>query len=327
MVNSMRSKLLMAAALSEILTGGAAHAHEPKAAWPAQGQDPPQQSSRAQQQQDGFVYTNVLGDVTSAKSPNPGRLHVFGSLLALTSDYFRAAFDNVPEELETITFGPNLSLVFELLSDSEGFLRDISLTAGTTNNFAPETRPRSDDWWYESDNYIALAARFRGGWLAGLTYTVFSVPNDIAETVDELAFAVSYTGDTLIGKLSPQLKIIARPTDEPEDPEGILTQLVVTPSVKVREGTDYPITFSVPLTLGIGFDDYYGRGTDTSIYGAISPTASVPLAFIPSDFGNWTFSVGADVWIREDDIAEAAPKLSDDDTIVTRGRAAISFVY
>ena len=176
--------------------------------------------------------------------------------------------------------------------------------------------------WYESNNFAALTARLGRDWLGQITYSMYSSPNDVSATGYELALAGAYRGENLLGWLKPQLKI-AKPTDR----GGVYTELVATPGLTLREDAAYPITVGVPLTLGIGFDDYHGPGAGTTGFVGAGLSGSVPLAFMPSEYGSWTFSAGVDLILREDDIDDAGGPFDDAGNFVPIGRMAISFVY
>lgn len=62
------------------------------------------------------------------------------------------------------------------------------------------------------NSFAALTARHGRNWLTQATFTIYSSPNDAAETACEVALAGSYRSDNLLGSLSPQLKL-AKPTD------------------------------------------------------------------------------------------------------------------
>ena len=150
----------------------------------------------AQERTVTFAQVGSLGDVSVAESPNTGMVHVSGGLRIDTADYFRGAFDDVPERLDEIVFGPDLSVTFELWREPTGFLRDLSLTLGTQNGLAEQVQ-RTDslnDWWYESNNFVGLAARLPADWVVCLTYTIYTSPNDVSPTFQEVALATKYTG-------------------------------------------------------------------------------------------------------------------------------------
>ncbi|MGH6912717.1 MAG: hypothetical protein ACREH3_03305 [Geminicoccales bacterium] len=276
-----------------------------------------------QTQSQELIYGGVLGDIREAETTNPGKTHVAGGLGAASADYFRGGFDDVPSDLDEIAIGPDLSVVFELWEDQPGPVRDLSLTLGTQNNFADQVQPTDSDIdkWYESNNFAALTARLGRDWLGQVAYTMYGSPNDVSPTGYELSLAGAYRGQNLLGGLKPQLKL-AKPTDR----GGVYTELVATPGLTLLEDGAYPITLGVPLTLGVGFDDYYSNAGTTGFVSA-GLSGSVPLAFIPSDYGSWKLTAGVDLILREDDLDDAGGPFDDAGNVVPIGKMAISFVY
>lgn len=280
----------------------------------------------AQESRRAFSHVGSLGDVASSQSDNPGRIHVIGKLRLDTADYFRGAFDDVPERLDEVVFGPDLSLTFELLPREVGMLRDLTLTVGSQNGLADQVQPTESEnqWWYESNNFAGLAARLDEDWLLGLTYTIYTSPNDVSPTFQEVALAGRYTGRLLGVALGPQLKVVV-PVDR-EDAAfktGVYTELSLAPSLRPFGNV---MTLSFPLTVGVGFDDYYGPGSGTSAFGAAGVTVSFPLRFMPPGYGGWAFSVGGEAVLRDDDIRRLS-SFDGDDSFIFIGRAAITVTY
>jgi len=272
-----------------------------------------------------FGQVNSLGDVGGVQSPNTGMLHVTGGLRIDSADYFRGAFDDVPERLDEVVIGPDLSLTFELWRDRPGFFSGLSLTLGTQNGFAEQVQPTDslNDWWYESNNFVGLAATLPGDWVLGVTYTVYASPNDVSPTFQEGAIALKYGGSVFGVALNPQLKV-AVPLDR-EDvafQTGVYTELSLTPTFRPFA----PVTLSFPLAVGAGFDGYYGPGDDASVYGSAGVTASIPLAFIPAGYGRWGLSAGAQVLVRDDDIRRLST-FDGDDNVILLGKIALTFAY
>ena len=279
----------------------------------------------AQEADDEFIYGSVLGDIQQAETANPGRIHALANLGVASADYFRGGFDDVPSDLDEIAFGPDLSVAFELWQDRPWPVADLSLTLGTQNNLADQVQPTdaSAEDWYESNNFAALTARLGQDWLGQLTYTIYSSPNDVSGTAYELALAGSYRGSNPIGGLSPQLKL-AKPTDRSE---GLYTELRATPGLTLFEDGSYPLSLTAPVTLGVGFDDYYGSGTGTTGFVGLGLSGSVPLAIIPADYGSWTFSAGVDLLLREDDLADAGDPFDDAGNLVPIGSLTLAVAY
>jgi hypothetical protein len=205
-------------------------------------------------------------------------------------------------------------------------LRDLSLTLGTQNGLANQVQPTDsqNEWWYESNNYVGLAARLPGDWVVGLTYTVYASPNDVSPTFQEAALAMRYTGTVLGLSLSPQLKV-AVPLDREDRAfhTGVYTELALTPSIKPFGDA---VTVGFPLVVGAGFDGYYGPEDDASVYGGGGVNVSVPLTLIPSSYGRWSLNVGGHVVVRDDDIRRLST-FDGGDNVILLGKAAIGFTY
>lgn len=273
-----------------------------------------------------FGRIGALGDVTESKTPNRGMVHVNGKLSIDTADYFRGAFDDVPESLDQLVIGPDLGVTFELWRARAGVLRDLSLTVGTQNGFADQVQ-RTDsqnEWWYESNNYAGFAARLGGDWLLGATYTIYASPNDVSPTFQEAALAVKWGGRIAGLSLDPQVKV-AIPLDRQNAAfqTGVFTQLKLAPSVPLLGDA---LTLKFPLAVGVGLDGYYGPNDDMSAYGSAGVALSIPLRFISSQYGAWALSLGADAIVRDDDIRRLST-FDRDDTVVILGSAALSFTY
>jgi hypothetical protein len=157
-----------------------------------------------------------------------------------------------------------------------------------------------------------------------VTYTVYTSPNDVSPTFQEVALAGKHTGRLFGVSLGPQLKIVV-PVDR-EDvafQTGVYTELSVTPNLKPFGEV---VTLSFPLAVGVGLDDYYGPGSGTSAFGSAGVTASFPLPLVPQGYGSWTFSVGGEAVVRDDDIRRLST-FDGGDTAILVGRVALTLAY
>ena len=256
---------------------------------------------------------------------NTGKLHVTGEVGMETAGFFRGVFDDVPENLDAVEIGPTLRLTLEL--PSAGVVREPSLTVGSGNNFwTDDVLPTDDDSlddWFESDNFVGLAAGLGEDWQAALTYTHYGSPNDVSPTAEEVAVAAKYAGLSHGGvALAPQLKA-AFPVDEGE---GLFLQLSAAPALPGSRlfGTD--VSLSLPLTVGLGVADYYGPGTDEAAYLSAGAALSLPLP-LPPHYGSWAVGASASLLWREDDLADADPPVADGDNVVVIGGLAVTVAY
>jgi hypothetical protein len=69
---------------------------------------------------------------------------------------------------------------------------------------------------------------------------------------------------------------------------GWYYELGIAPSYTFLPKATYPITLSIPATVGLGDAGMY-LGNNFG-YFSVGPSVSVPLAFIPSGFGSWTLT-------------------------------------
>jgi hypothetical protein len=74
----------------------------------------------AQTQSQELIYGGVLGDIREAETTNEGKAYVAGGLGAASADYFCGGFDDVPNDLDEIAIGPDLSVVFEVWQNRPG---------------------------------------------------------------------------------------------------------------------------------------------------------------------------------------------------------------
>jgi hypothetical protein len=282
-------------------------------------------TAAAQEAENTFIYSNSVADIQQATTVNPGRIHITANFSVATADYFRGAFDDVPSDLDQIAYGPDLSVAFELWRDRPWPVPELSLSLGTQNNLAEQVQPTdaSLEDWYESNNFAALTVRFGQDWLGQLTYTIYGSPNDVSGTAYQIALAGSYRGQNLIGGLKPQLKL-AVPTDSGD---GVYTELVAGPGFTLFEDGSYPLSLSAPATLGIGVDDYYGAGSGTTGFVGLSLIGGVPLAFIPEDYGSWTFKAGVNLLLRDQAIVDRGKPFDDAGNFVPIGTISIGAAY
>ncbi len=265
------------------------------------------------------------GDVISTRTPNEDNLHVFGSFTVATADYFRGAFDGVEEDLDEWSYRPTLGLAVDL-AQGTGALTNLSLTLGMANGFTNtdyDHAAKQRESWYKGDFFTGLAANLFDDFLAGLTYTAYTSPNDVLPTNHELAIAVGYQGRNIVGRLVPTVKW-ALPLDE-ED--GSFLAIGVEPAFTFFHDASYPVTVSLPLEIGTGFSNYYDQDEDEAGYFSFGLLGVVPLRFMPASIGSWRAFAGIEQILRDNDVADAGGGIDDDDNSITEASLGISFVF
>ena len=80
-------------------------------------------------------------------------------------------------------------------------------------------------------------------------------------------------------------------TGDLTEENACVIQAGINPGFSFLEDSDYPITVSIPANVGYFTDPYQGGNGAGFGYLNAGVSASVPLAFIPKGYGNWSASV------------------------------------
>jgi hypothetical protein len=265
------------------------------------------------------------------KSPNTGRLSISAGV-DWTSAYF---FRGIKQETEDLILQPYGELTFKLVENA-GALTSLSLTAGIWNSLhsgatgSDSLTAADPKVWYELDGYGKLSAVLREDLTASIIYTAYTSPNDLFGTVQEVAVGLGYNDAKLLGPfaLNPSF-LVAFEFDGQADAgrdKGVYGQIGIAPGYTFWPESAYPVSLSVPLAVGLSLKDYYEFGTgsdDTFGYFSGGVTLSVPLAFIPPEFGKWLIKGGVQVLVLGDNLKA----INDGDEVQVIGTLGLAFTY
>jgi hypothetical protein len=264
------------------------------------------------------------------KGPNTGRLSISAGV-DWTSAYF---FRGIKQETEDLILQPYGELGIKVV-DQAGALTSLTVTGGIWNSL--QTGPTSDpplasdpEIWYEFDGYVRLSAVLWEDLTAYALYTAYTSPSGAFNTVQEIAFGFGYNDAKFMGPfaLNPTF-LIAFEIDGQADAgadKGVYAQIGIAPGYTFLAESPYPITVSVPLSVGLSLSDYYEFGTgsdDTFGYFSGGVTVAVPLAFIPPDFGKWLVKAGVTVLYLSDNLKA----INDGDRVQAIGTVGLAFSY
>jgi hypothetical protein len=249
-----------------------------------------------------------------------------------TSAYF---FRGIKQETEDVILQPYGELTFKLVENA-GALTSLSLTAGIWNSL--HTGPTGSDSvtasdpkvWYELDGYGKLSAVLGEDLTTYALYTAYLSPNNVFNTVQEIAFGVAYNDAKLLGPfaLNPSF-LVAFEFDGQADAgadKGVYAQIGIAPGYAFLADSASPVNLSVPLSVGLSLSDYYEFGTgsdDTFGYFSGGVTVSVPLAFIPPEFGKWLVKGGVTVLYLGDNLKA----VNGGDEVQVIGTVGLAFTY
>jgi hypothetical protein len=189
------------------------------------------------------------------------------------------------------------------------------------------------DIWYEFDYYLGFSFDFAKAFNLNLSYWEFLSPNEGFGTSKNYQAKLSFNdADFFTGKAGLAVKpyvIAFLETDGKAGSgadEGLYVELGIEPTVFTANAeSQYPLALSVPVTVGLGFNDFY---EDDEALGFVSVglKVGVPLAFIPTSYGAWTANAGVYYYFYgdgTDDFNEGTGD-GDDDIVASAG---ISFTF
>ncbi|MFQ5803918.1 MAG: hypothetical protein ACE5JQ_13565 [Candidatus Methylomirabilales bacterium] len=233
---------------------------------------------------------------------NKGRISLSAGVDFPTAYFFRG----ILQEDGGFIAQPYVDATLTLYEGEKG-LNSVGATLGIWNSFhagaSGGSGPNSDPKiWYEADLYGGFTFGLFDKFETGVTYTAYTSPNGAFSTVQEVSFSFSFDDSDLLGPfaLSPSalLAVEVKGQADGGSNKGVYLQLGVEPGLTLIESEKYPVSLSFPLTLGLSLSDYYQdpvTGDDSTFgYFDLGVALSMPLGFIPADYGSWDFYVKGD---------------------------------
>jgi len=243
--------------------------------------------------------------------PNRGRVS-FTIGQDFTTAYF---FRGILQERDGFIYQPYAEMAINLF-EGERVLTSIDLGMGvwfslqTEKTLASGSGPSN---LYETDYYPSLSLGWEYGLTTSLAYVVYTGPNGSFNTIQQLDFGIAWDDSEVFDSpvsFGPSVTFSFELDNTSfGDKEGGYFELAAAPSIELEiseAAADYPITLAAPLALGLSMYDYYETATQDQTFGFFSfgANAGVPLAFIPSDFGSWSASLGINVLVLSDTLEE-----------------------
>jgi len=250
----------------------------------------------------GFAAESEMAAPAPVPAPvNTGAINFNFGADFQTADFFRGVrqTDNSP------IIKANIALQSRLI-ESENF--NLKPYIGLINTFAERSTANPPLSFYECDILMGLDWQFNA-LTVRTAYNARPSPNGSFATIHEAEASFWYDDGGLWDKLGLPVPIKIAPHAgyyrEIRDnnfvpfvrsnPHHLDTyvEVGITPQTTISPfGAKWPITISVPATLGLSPDDYYDLGNtghnDTLGYVSVSGVGSIPLP-VPQRFGAWEF--------------------------------------
>jgi hypothetical protein len=246
----------------------------------------------------------TLAGTAAPKNPAlapPPPAPLFNALLQLdfSDHYITPRGLNV--ENNGLIFQPLFLVFWDLYSDDNGFLQDVTLTTGVWSSFHTRESGVDPGHWNEFDPIAGLGLKFADNWKLDLNYTAFRSMVDAYPTSHHLEVKLSYDDSKLLGAfaLKPfiafwkELENKATVAFNPAtSEESYYFTLGINPSFKAG-----PVKFEFPTYINWVDGDFYqkfdgsGGGSGVAVFGT-ELKVSVPLTFVPKDLGFWSLYAG-----------------------------------
>jgi hypothetical protein len=240
------------------------------------------------------------GPASEEKVPNTGRVSLGLGADWASAYYFRGIAN---EQNGGSNVQPYAEVGFKLL-ETTGPLTSLVLTPGIWNNFhygdGTLVDPSDPGFWFESDLYARLSATWWEVFTTGVTYTYYTSPNDSFTSYADVGLSFGLNDAKWLGDfaLNPSLLFAFETKGEAlasvDGDKGIYMGIGLAPGYTFFADTPHPINVSAPMTAGFSVKDYYTVNGKNQTWGYFSggPLLTVPLKFIPADYGSWSLRAG-----------------------------------
>jgi hypothetical protein len=187
--------------------------------------------------------------------------------------------------------------------------------------------------WYEFDWWAGGSFALSKDFSLGLLYQEFHSPNGGFSSCKNVQAKLSYSDASTPWAekgfaLNPYVIAFYELDGKAGtgSDEGLYIEVGVSPSFALTKGGAYPVTLSIPITAGFGFDDFY---EDDDHFGFVAGGVSLsfPLAFIPPKYGAWTGSVGATYYYYGDGVDDFNQGTGNDDDHIIVGTASVALSF
>jgi hypothetical protein len=235
--------------------------------------------------------------------------YISGDLgVQFVSTYYSRGILQGPQGKAGFDAQPYLDLYFKLY-EGTGVVNKVTLNLGLWSNIASDTKPslggpvtRGLSSWTEFDWMPGISVTFAKNFTLTVSYFEFDYPAQGSSPQRSINTSLAYDDTDLLGMwaLHPHVTFLQELTGNPSGGHvglglaggsklGQYYEVGIAPSFTFLKDSKYPITFALPVTVGLGSNGFYGTGFG---YTSVGGTLSVPLAFVPAGFGSWTASVG-----------------------------------
>jgi hypothetical protein len=223
--------------------------------------------------------------------PNTGALAYTGGLDFPSKYVFRGI---VQESDSKLTLFPYADLGIGFYS-GEGAIKSASANFGLWNSLmtgSSGSDGQTGKLHYEEDFYASMTLGFARGLSLGTTYTAYTSPNGMFNTVHELALKVSKSH--FLAPYGIVAFELAGQADAGNN-KGVYLELGSAPSWPIANGK---ATLGIPVKFGFSLNDYYELDGQDHKFGYVDVGAlvTVPISSSTNKFGAWNIHGGVELY-------------------------------
>jgi hypothetical protein len=240
------------------------------------------------------------GPAFAQDDPNSGSLTFTGGFDMPSIYYFRGIRQDTDPGFTLWPFGD----VGLSLASGDGPVKSATLNVGVWNSLHSGSAGldgTSGRLHYEEDFYAGLSLGLAGGMTLGTTFTAYTSPNGMFNTVKEISVKAAHAD------LLAPYGLVAVELEGQADAganEGIYLELGAGPSVPLGGGR---ATLAIPTKVGLSLRDYYegfdefGVAEDSRFgFFSVGGLLTFPITAMPTRFGAWNVHGGADFLVFGD---------------------------
>jgi hypothetical protein len=244
-----------------------------------------------------------------ADGPNLGNVSLDAGFEIVSEYWFRGIF----QENKGVIVQPYAEIGFSWPQVAESIgIDDVYTYVGSwaslhSKNTGTAGNPGHGSF-YEYDFYAGIGVVI-ANFDVYLEYVNYMSPNNAFAGVEELILGVGYDDSELWGDflgggfaLNPYA-YIAFGIDDKAGDDTVYLELGLAPEFVLVESEEIPVTLTIPVALGLGLNNWYiDEDGDDNTFGffSIGAIVSVPVTFIPAEYGSWTASAGLTVLFLND---------------------------
>jgi hypothetical protein len=245
------------------------------------------------------VLAAVLAAGPATAAVNSGKVS-FSLGMDVTTAYF---FRGILQERDGFIGEPYGEISYSLYENKGAPISSVSLTGGLWASLHSEKTGNTGTGapaFYELDVYGGANVGIYDKLDAGVSYIVYTSPNNAYSKIQEVDFSLGLDDSEWLGPLAlnPHALVAIETEHSAFGPKrGTYGELGIEPAFEVIPGDRYPVTLSLPMVAGFSVDNYYENSTGKNDqgwgYASFGAVFSVPLAFIPEEYGSWSATGGA----------------------------------